>query len=239
LEYVSSGGTASATTINGGTLDVASGGSTSGTITFTSSGGILELGLATFHATISGFASPPGVTEQIDLQNFGSGTTLSFTEAKGHTSGTLTVTSGTTSATITLDGNYTSSNFTLSSGSGGTIITDPTTSSHTSNTTGSQTSNTTAGKNTGSTSSDTFAPSDGFTTLASHTSNTAVASYGTGKSSSGTLPISDAAPVGDLTLLGQYSAAGFGNPSTGPATAFVTPSLVGSAASPVLAAHPT
>jgi hypothetical protein len=114
-----------------------------GYVTFTSAGGILELGLATFHATISGFSSPKGVTEQIDLQAYVSGTKLSFTEASNHQSGTLTVTSGTHSATITLDGNYTSSNFTLSSdGHGGTLITDPPTSSSASHTTGSHTSNT-------------------------------------------------------------------------------------------------
>jgi autotransporter passenger strand-loop-strand repeat protein len=99
LEYVSSRGIASGTTINRGTLEVALGGSTgSGPITFTSAGGDLQLDASqSFDGLIAGFASPHGVTEEIDLRDiaFGKGTKVSFTEAGNHLSGTLTVTDGT------------------------------------------------------------------------------------------------------------------------------------------------
>jgi hypothetical protein len=91
----------------------------------------------------------------------------------------------------------------------------------------------------GNNTSDPFTLSDGFTTLDFHTPDTTLASHEAGNSTGVTLPVSDGVHMPDLTLLGQYSAASFSNPSTGPATAFVTPSLVGSAASPVLAAQHT
>ncbi|HJZ98141.1 MAG TPA: hypothetical protein VKE70_16640, partial [Candidatus Solibacter sp.] len=131
VEDVLSGGTASSTTINGGTLEVASGGSTgSGPITFTNAGGILQLDDSQdFHGLISGFASPSGVTEEIDLRDiaFTKGRThLIFKEASNHLSGTLTVTDGTHTANLTLLGQYTAANFHLASdGHGGTMITDP------------------------------------------------------------------------------------------------------------------
>src|SRR5262249_34111792 len=129
LEEVFAGGTASATTINGGTLEVAGGASISGPITFTSAGGILELDASqSFHGTIAGFASPPGVTEEIDLRDisFGKKTKLSFHEDKNNLSGTLTVTDGTHTASLTLLGQSRATDFSFASdGHGGTMVTHP------------------------------------------------------------------------------------------------------------------
>src|SRR5262249_44388303 len=129
-EVVSSGGTASGATLSGGTLEVASGGSIgSGPITFTNAGGILQLDDSQhFHGFIAGFASPSGVTEEIDLRDivFSNRTHATFKEDKNHLSGTLTVTDGTHTANLTLLGQYSAQNFTLASdGFGGTMITDP------------------------------------------------------------------------------------------------------------------
>src|SRR5262249_43156843 len=123
-------GTASATTINGGKVEVESGGSIgSGPITFTNAGGILQLDASqSFHGTIAGFASPPGVIEEIDLGDisFAKKTKVSFKEAQDKTSGTLTVTDGTHTASLTLLGQYSAQDFSLSSdGHGGTMVTDP------------------------------------------------------------------------------------------------------------------
>ena len=81
-----------------------------------------------FHGTIAGFASPPGVMEEIDLADisFGKKTKVSFKEAQDKLSGTLTVTDGTHTANLTLLGQYSANNFSLASdGHGGTIVTDP------------------------------------------------------------------------------------------------------------------
>ena len=130
LEVVSAGGIASGTTINGGMLEVASGGSTgSGPITFANAGGILRLDDSQhFHGLIAGFASPSGVTEEIDLGDivFSKRTHATFKEDKNHLSGTLTVTDGTHTANLTLLGQYSTGNFSLASdGHGGTVVTDP------------------------------------------------------------------------------------------------------------------
>ncbi len=127
---VDSGGTetvygkASGGTINGGLIEVASGGSASGTVAFLSGGTLqLEAG-AGFTGTIKGFAIP----DRIDLREiaFGAGTTRSFTEAAGNTSGTLTVTDGTHTVHLTFLGLYTTSSFKLSTDNhGGTRVTDP------------------------------------------------------------------------------------------------------------------
>ena len=129
-EYVSSGGSASATTLSGGELEVASSGSIgAGPVTFTSAGGILQLDASqSFHGLISGFGSPAGVTEDIDLRDikFSKRTKMSFTEASNNLSGTLTITDGTHTATLTLLGQYAAGNFHLASdGHGGTLVTDP------------------------------------------------------------------------------------------------------------------
>jgi trimeric autotransporter adhesin len=78
--------------------------------------------------TVAGFASPPGVTEAINLTGvaFNGNTTRSFTENATGTSGVLTVTNGSQTANITLLGSYTTANFTIASnGAGGTLVTDP------------------------------------------------------------------------------------------------------------------
>ena len=128
LEVVSAGGNAADVTIDGGLLVVRAGGSA--TITFDAdTGGRVELAGQSFTGNIAGFASPPGVTEQIDLVdiNFITGTTkVSFTEAAGNTSGTLTVTNGSQTANLTLLGFYSTGNFQIASdGHGGTLVTDP------------------------------------------------------------------------------------------------------------------
>jgi autotransporter passenger strand-loop-strand repeat protein len=127
LEYVSSGGTANATTISGGTLEVASGGS--GSTVFFASGGILQLdSLMAFGGTISGFT----LGDEIDLRGlaFTSGTiNASWTQlvSGANGSGTLTVSSGATVVeTLTLLGQYSQGSFSATSdGHGGTVITDP------------------------------------------------------------------------------------------------------------------
>jgi hypothetical protein len=124
------GGTASGTTINGGFMEVQSGAVTSGTtVSFTTAGGDLQLDASqTFEGLIAGFASPHGVTEEIDLRDiaFGAGTKETFTEASNHLSGTLTVTSGSETANLTLLGQYSTANFHLASDlHGGTLVTDP------------------------------------------------------------------------------------------------------------------
>jgi autotransporter passenger strand-loop-strand repeat protein len=121
---VLNGGKASGGTINGGLIEVVSGGTASGTVTFVS-GGTLQLDASSgFTVAIKGFAIP----DQLDLRGiaFGSGTTLSFTEPAGNTSGTLTVNDGTHTINLTLLGSYTTSNFTLATDThSGTLVTDP------------------------------------------------------------------------------------------------------------------
>src|SRR5262249_4907401 len=130
LETVLSGGIASATTINGGTLEVASGGWTGGdAATSTTPGGFLRLVASRhFHALVPGLPSPSAWPRKIDLRaiTFSNKTKVSFTEAQNHLSGTLTVTNGTQTANLTLLGQYSTGNFHLASdGFGGTVITDP------------------------------------------------------------------------------------------------------------------
>ncbi len=122
-----SGGTAVATTISGGTLEITSGAVTSATtVTFlVSAGGTLQLDDSVHYGgTVAGFGKP----DFIDLRDitFGSSTTLSFTEAVGNTSGTLTVSDSAHAANITLLGQYVVGNFTKQSdGHGGTLVGDP------------------------------------------------------------------------------------------------------------------
>jgi autotransporter passenger strand-loop-strand repeat protein len=130
-EVVAAGGAALNTSIDGGLMEVQSGGSTgmpSTPVSFTTSGGDLQLDFSQgFTSLITGFASPPGVTEEIDLQDitFSSATRETFTQ-NSPTSGTLTVTDGTHTANLTLLGQYSTANFSLASdGHGGTLITDP------------------------------------------------------------------------------------------------------------------
>jgi hypothetical protein len=104
-----------------------SGGSTgSGPVTFaTSAGGTLQLDDSPhFGGLVAGFGQP----DFIDLRDiaFSSATTLSFTQAAGNASGTLTVSDGINTANITLLGQYSTAQFTKASdGHGGTFIGDP------------------------------------------------------------------------------------------------------------------
>ena len=90
-----------------------------------------------FEGLIAGFASPRGVTEEIDLTDiaFGAGTTETFTEAGNHLSGTLTVTDGTHTANLTLLGQYSTGDFSLAQDRfTGTLVTDPPSSASTAGT---------------------------------------------------------------------------------------------------------
>jgi autotransporter passenger strand-loop-strand repeat protein len=121
VEIVESGSVDNAVTISGGLFDILSGASTgSGPVTF-AGGGLLVLDTSqSFHGLVAGF----GAGDQLDLKDiaFGSGTHVSFTEATGGTSGTLTVTDGTHTANIELLGQYAASQFTSTSDGTGTII---------------------------------------------------------------------------------------------------------------------
>src|SRR5262249_14470745 len=96
------------------------------TVTFSGSGGVLLLAApTTFAGTVAGLSL---ASQEIDLAGFayGSGETVSWTEAVSNTSGTLTVTDGALVANINLLGSYVTSNFALSDdGTGGTIVVDP------------------------------------------------------------------------------------------------------------------
>jgi autotransporter passenger strand-loop-strand repeat protein len=130
IQSVLAGGVVANTFIDGGTVEMTSG-SLVGNIPLSFSadtGGVLILDFSQgFTGTIAGFASPPGVTEFIDLKDiqFGAGTTVKFTQTG--TSGTLTVTdTAMHTANLTLLGTYPTANFTLSSdGAGGTTVKDP------------------------------------------------------------------------------------------------------------------
>jgi autotransporter passenger strand-loop-strand repeat protein len=122
-ELVESGSIDSAVTISGGTFEVAGGGVTgSGPVTF-AGGGTLQLDASvSFGGLVAGF----GALDQLDLRDIavGSNTHVSFTEASGGASGTLTVTDGVHTANIELLGQY--SQFAAASdNNGGTIISDP------------------------------------------------------------------------------------------------------------------
>jgi len=137
---VGAGGTVSSAAINGGTLDVLSGGTADeviagrGTlsvaagavtgnmaVTFVGSGGAL-LSLAAsgdFSGTVAGLAEK----DKIDLADIGSATVQTPTYVGTSSGGTLTVTDGIHTANIALLGNYLGSLFVAKSdGHGGTLI---------------------------------------------------------------------------------------------------------------------
>jgi autotransporter passenger strand-loop-strand repeat protein len=124
-ELVESGSIDSAVTISGGIFEVASGGSIgSGAVTFSGSGRLVLDASVSFGGLVAGFGAP----DSLDLRDitFGSGTQLSFAEAAGKLSGTLTVTNGANAANIVLLGQYTASQLTaVSDGNGGTLVSDP------------------------------------------------------------------------------------------------------------------
>jgi autotransporter passenger strand-loop-strand repeat protein len=125
FEFVASGGLAIGTTISGGSMEVVSGGSTGSSAVTFSGGGELRLDASvSFGGTVAGFHSG----DFLDLADigFGSGTTVTFSEAASNLSGTLMVSDGTHSATILLIGQFTAGQFTSASdGHGGTLIGDP------------------------------------------------------------------------------------------------------------------
>jgi autotransporter passenger strand-loop-strand repeat protein len=131
-EVVQSGGTAQSTVISGGTLEVASGGVLHG-VRFESGNSTLVLDAsASLHGLQVGGFGEFGTLDQIDLRDIAFGTTkqnqthLSFTEAAGGGSGTLTVSDGLHTASLVMlqyAAAFTSSNFVLASdGHGGTMV---------------------------------------------------------------------------------------------------------------------
>ena len=95
LEYVSSGGTASNTTINGGTEVVISGGVANGTITFVSGGQLTLDKSTTFSGVISGMTASTGILDLVDVPYYASGVSATkphhYTSTGAFNSGTLTV----------------------------------------------------------------------------------------------------------------------------------------------------
>jgi len=113
-------------TLNGGEAVISGTVGAGQTISFTASGGDLVIdSVSTFSASIGGMTD---ASDKIDLGGFtyGAGETVSWTEAAGNTSGTLTVTDGAKTASLTLLGSYVTSDFSLSDdGIGGTHVVDP------------------------------------------------------------------------------------------------------------------
>ena len=132
VEQVESGGTEVGTTLQGGTLEILSGGTAGlagSSTTFFWGGGLLKLDDApAFSAAISGFGVSGG---SIDLVNIAvSGASLAYSGTA--LSGVLTVSDGAHVATLALLGDYTAANFHLADdGHGGTMVTDPPVSSGT------------------------------------------------------------------------------------------------------------
>jgi autotransporter passenger strand-loop-strand repeat protein len=128
-ELVQSGGTAKSALISGGTLEVASGGILNG-VRFEgpNSALILDASASLQGLLVAGFGEG-GAPDPIDLKDIAFGTTrrqLSFTEAAGGGSGTLTVTDGLHTASLVMAqyaAAFTASNFVLASdGHGGTMV---------------------------------------------------------------------------------------------------------------------
>jgi autotransporter passenger strand-loop-strand repeat protein len=123
-QLVTTGGAFSGATINGGTLEIESGGlAISSTVDF-AAGGTLVLNSDRFRGKIEGF----GGDDQIDLRAlvFSSGTMSASYVDSGGTSGTLTVTDGALTAKLLMIGAYVVEQFSLSTdGHGGTMINDP------------------------------------------------------------------------------------------------------------------
>jgi len=112
--------------LNGGEALIAGSVGAGQTVSFTAAGGELVVdNPSNFLASISGMVSSK---QKIDLGGFtfGGGETVSWVEAGGGTSGTLTVTDGAKTASLTLLGSYVTSNFQLADdGRGGSFVFDP------------------------------------------------------------------------------------------------------------------
>ncbi len=120
---VFSGGAIVGATISSGLLEVQSGATANGDFDF-AGGGTLKLdATGAYGFLVAGFAAP----DQIDFSD------INFATANKHysgtaLSGTLTVDDGTNSASILLLGNYTAGSFNLNPETGGgtgTVVTDP------------------------------------------------------------------------------------------------------------------
>lgn len=127
--YVWSGGSLQGATVNGGFLEVLSGGVASGsTITFTTSGGTVKFDDSVAidgNVSISGLTASAGAIIFGDI-GFTSGVTSAAWNQSSGTGGVLTITSGSLQASINLFGNYVAGNFKLATdGATGTLITDP------------------------------------------------------------------------------------------------------------------
>jgi hypothetical protein len=110
-------------TVDGGLAALDS--SFSENVSFTAAGGTLLLAQSqSYKGTITGFATTPITTLELNDIAFGAATKATYSGTT--TSGTLTVTDGTHTARIKLAGNYTTSTFTVKSdGDGGTTVFDP------------------------------------------------------------------------------------------------------------------
>ncbi len=117
-------------------MEVISGGTVSGAVTFSGGGELVLNDSVHFGGLVAGF----GVPDRLDLLDIpyvasGSGATTSgWTQltSGANASGTLTVSEGGHVANITLLGQYTAANFHIQSdGLGGTLVTDPPVSSST------------------------------------------------------------------------------------------------------------
>jgi autotransporter passenger strand-loop-strand repeat protein len=120
---VSSGGTASDTTIaSHGTEIVSAGGKIAGVTSFGKQGILSVAATIGIQLVTSGFRA----TDQLDLESFkfGSAEKLSFIENTAKTSGTLQITDGKLTAKVTLFGNYVAGGFHLAGdGAAGTAVT--------------------------------------------------------------------------------------------------------------------
>jgi hypothetical protein len=119
----------------GATLEITSGVSSSETVVFNSTTGMLKLDQAeNFHGVVSGFSTADGTqahSDQIDLADINHHST-SFSETFNASTDVLTVSDGTTTANIQFSGNVGSLNFVDdgnlvggASGTSGTIVYDP------------------------------------------------------------------------------------------------------------------
>ena len=125
--YVWSGGILQGATLNGGYLEILSGGTASGsTVTFGTSGGTVKLDDSVHMSglSISGLTPSAGAIDFGDIGYTAEVTSAAWTQGAG--SGTLTLTSGALTASIALFGSYVASSFKLQSdGAAGTLVTDP------------------------------------------------------------------------------------------------------------------
>jgi autotransporter passenger strand-loop-strand repeat protein len=94
----------------------------SGNVSFTGSTGKLVLDQqATFTGTVKGFGAQNGI--DLSQITFGANTTLGYSENRGDTGGTLTVSDGAHTASVTLVGNYIAASFvTVGDQHGGTLV---------------------------------------------------------------------------------------------------------------------